>query len=140
VNGFFLPIFFTYTGLRTDVASLDAGVGWAVTGLVLLAAVAGKLLGCGLAARATGFSARESVLVGILMNTRGLMELVVANLGYALGVIPKSLFCTLVLLAVVTTVMTTSDKSVTRASVEEASQPSSLASSCAASPSGRRGG
>jgi K+:H+ antiporter len=107
VTAFFLPVFFTYTGLRTDVTTLARGVGWGVVGLVLAAAVAGKLLGCGLTAWATGFSRREAALVGVLMNTRGLMELVVANIGYSLGVIPKSLFCTLVLVAVVTTVMTT---------------------------------
>jgi Kef-type K+ transport system membrane component KefB len=107
VTGFFLPIFFTYTGLRTEVTTLADGTGWLICLVVVAAAVAGKLLGCGLAARATGFPAREAFLVGILMNTRGLMELVVANLGFALGVIPKSLFCTLVILTVVTTVMTT---------------------------------
>src|SRR5215470_20434777 len=63
--------------------------------------------GCGLAARAAGFPAREAALVGAMMNTRGLMELIVINVGYELRVIPPSVYCMLVLMAVITTVMTT---------------------------------
>jgi Kef-type K+ transport system membrane component KefB len=107
VTAFFLPIFFTYTGLRTQVQSLDSPGLWLMCALVLAAALAGKFIGCTLAARLTGFPWRESLCVGTLMNTRGLMELIVINVGYDLGVIPKSVYCMLVLMAVITTVMTT---------------------------------
>jgi Kef-type K+ transport system membrane component KefB len=108
VTAFFLPIFFAYTGLRTDVGSL--GMSWELWGLCLLvsaAAILGKFGGCGAAARLGGFSAREATCVGLLMNTRGLMELIVINLGRDLDVIPESVFCMLVLMAILTTVMTT---------------------------------
>jgi Kef-type K+ transport system membrane component KefB len=107
VTAFFLPIFFTYTGLRTNVGTLTTPYLWGLSGLVLAAAAFGKLAGCGVAARLTGFSGREAGLVGVLMNTRGLMELVVINLGKDLGVVPDPLFCMLVLMALLTTVMTT---------------------------------
>jgi Kef-type K+ transport system membrane component KefB len=103
VTTFFLPIYFTYTGLRTDVGSL--GGLWWVAAVVLLAAVAGKFGGCAVAARLTGFKWKEAGVLGALMNTRGLMELIVINIGYDLGVIPKSLYCALVLMAVATTMM-----------------------------------
>jgi Kef-type K+ transport system membrane component KefB len=104
---FFLPIFFTYTGLRTDVQTVSTPELWLMCGLVLAAAVVGKFGGCGLAAWASGFTPRESACIGIMMNTRALMELIVINVGYQLGVIPKSVFCMLVLMALITTVMTT---------------------------------
>ena len=107
VTVFFLPIFFTYTGLRTDVQTVATPELWLMCGLVLAAAIVGKLAGCGLAAWSSGFTPRESACIGIMMNTRGLMELIVINVGYQLGVIPKSVFCMLVLMALVTTVMTT---------------------------------
>ena len=107
VTAFFLPIFFTYTGLRTEVASVGGGPMWLICGAVVFAAVFGKVVGAGVAARLTGFTAREAGIVGLMMNTRALMELIVINVGYDLGVIPKSLFCMLVLMAVLTTIMTT---------------------------------
>jgi Kef-type K+ transport system membrane component KefB len=107
VTGFFVPVFFTYTGLRTDVSSLHGATPWLVGGAVIVAAVVGKLVGCGLAARATGFSWREAAIVGSMMNARGLMALVAINLGYELGVVPRSLFCVLVLMALATTAITT---------------------------------
>lgn len=107
VTAFFLPIFFTYTGLRTEIGSLDSLTLWLICGVVVVLAVVGKIVGCGVAAWLTGFSARESTIVGVLMNTRGLMELIIINVGYDLGVIPKSLFCMFVIVAVLTTVMTT---------------------------------
>jgi Kef-type K+ transport system membrane component KefB len=107
VTAFFLPIFFTYTGLRTDVRSVGSVEMWLLAGLILAAAIVGKFAGCGLAARAAGFATREAALVGAMMNTRGLMELVVINVGYELRVIPRSVYCMLVLMALVTTVMTT---------------------------------
>lgn len=107
VTAFFLPVFFTYTGLRTNVGSLDTAGLWLLCGLVLAASVFGKWVGCGLAARWGGFSPREASLVGVLMNTRGLMELIVINVGRNLGVVPEPVYCMLVLMAVATTLMTT---------------------------------
>jgi len=107
VTGFFLPLFFAYTGLRTDVGTLQTWQLWLLAGLVSAVAVLGKLGGCGLAARLSGLSWREAGCVGVMMNTRGLMALVVANVGKDLGVIPDSVYCMLVLMALLTTVMTT---------------------------------
>jgi Kef-type K+ transport system membrane component KefB len=106
VNGFLLPIFFTSTGLRTQVGSLGSWpmLGWLI--VVLAAAVVGKLAGCGAAARWSGLTMSESACVGAMMNTRGLMALIVVNLGYELRVIPPSMFCMLVLVALGTTMMT----------------------------------
>jgi Kef-type K+ transport system membrane component KefB len=107
VTAFFLPIFFTYTGLRTDTGTLENATLWLLCGLVLAAAIVGKLGGCGIAARFSGFNAREAACVGVMMNTRALMELVVVNTGYDMGVLTRSSFCMLVIMAVVTTIMTT---------------------------------
>lgn len=104
-NAFFLPIFFTYTGLRTDIGALNSLNHWLICAAVLVAAIVGKLGGCGVAARMVGFTWKEAGIVGAFMNTRGLMELIVINVGYDLGVIPKSLFGMLVIMAVVTTCM-----------------------------------
>jgi Kef-type K+ transport system membrane component KefB len=104
---FFLPIFFTYTGLRTDIGSMTGWTLWGFCGLVLAAAVIGKFGGCTLAARASGMAWRESSIIGVMMNTRALMELIVINIGYDLGIIPKEVFFMLVFMAVVTTYMTT---------------------------------
>ena len=104
---FFLPIFFTYTGLRTDIGSMT-GLGlWVFCAMVLAAAVLGKFGGCTLAARFSGMPWRESAIIGVMMNTRALMELIVINIGYDLGIIPKEVFFMLVFMAVVTTYMTT---------------------------------
>jgi Kef-type K+ transport system membrane component KefB len=107
VTAFFLPIFFTYTGLRTNVGTLASAELWLLCGLVLAAAVVGKFGGCGLAAWVSGFSFRESACIGAMMNTRALMGLIVINVGYELQVIPPSVFCMLVLMALATTVITT---------------------------------
>ncbi|MCY2990684.1 MAG: cation:proton antiporter [Planctomycetota bacterium] len=107
VTAFFLPIFFTYTGLRTDIGSLKSTQLWLLCGLVLAAAVVGKFGGCSLAAWGSGFSKREAACIGTMMNTRALMELIVINVGYQLQVIPPSVFCMLVIMALVTTAMTT---------------------------------
>jgi len=105
---FFLPIFFTYTGLRTDIGSMSGGLLWAVAGLIILVAIIGKLGGCAVAARVVGrLSWRDSLTIGILMNTRGLMELIVINLGYELHVFPRTVYFMLVLMTLVTTYMTT---------------------------------
>jgi Kef-type K+ transport system membrane component KefB len=106
VTALFLPIFFTYTGLRTDIGTLDGGMMWVFAGLVSLLAIIGKFGGCTLAAKIGGFSNRESASIGVMMNTRALMELIVINVGYELGVIPRSVFCMLVIMALLTTVMT----------------------------------
>ncbi len=106
VYSFFLPIFFTYTGLRTDVGVLDSARLWLICALVLLAAVAGKMGGCGLAARASGLGWREAGCVAVMMNTRALMGLIAINVGYELGVIPESVFSMLVIMALITTFMT----------------------------------
>ena len=98
---------FTYTGLRTNVGFLETWQLWGVCLLVLVAAIVGKLGGCGLAARLTGSSWREAGCIGALMNTRGLMELIVINVGKNLKVIPDSVYTMLVLMAIVTTMMTT---------------------------------
>jgi Kef-type K+ transport system membrane component KefB len=107
VTAFFLPIFFAYTGLRTDVGSLGSGELWLWCGLVSAAAIVGKFGGCTLAARLSGFSNREAGCIGAMMNTRALMALIVINLGKDLGVVPDSAFCMLILMALLTTVMTT---------------------------------
>jgi Kef-type K+ transport system membrane component KefB len=107
VTVFFLPIFFTYTGLRTDMGAMSGGQMWLFCGLVLAAAVIGKYGGCTLAARANGVAPREASIIGVMMNTRALMELIAVNLGYDLGIIPKSVFFMLVFMAVTTTYMTT---------------------------------
>ena len=106
VTAFFLPVFFACTGLRTDIGTLNT---WTMAGLavaVTAAAVVGKVGGCGLAAWCAGRGWRESACVGVLMNTRGLMELVVVNVGRDLGVIPDTVYCMLVLMALATTLMT----------------------------------
>ena len=103
---FFVPIFFMYTGLRTDIGSMSSPLLWQVCALVLLVAIIAKGGGCALAGRWSGLSWRESASIGVFMNTRGLMELIVLNVGYDLGVIPRSMFFMLTLMAVVTTYMT----------------------------------
>ena len=107
VTAFFLPIFFASTGLRTRIGTLDSLTPALVAVVVLFAAVAGKWGGCLIAARASGFSWREANIIGVLMNTRALMELIVINVGMELGVLPDSMFTMLVIMAVTTTIMTT---------------------------------
>jgi Kef-type K+ transport system membrane component KefB len=106
VTVFFLPIFFTYTGLRTRVDALNEPYLWLICAGVIGVACLGKFGGCSLAARLAGFSTHESLCVGAMMNTRALMELIVINIGKDLGVIPDSLFCMLVLMALFTTITT----------------------------------
>jgi Kef-type K+ transport system membrane component KefB len=102
-----LPIFFAYTGLRTQIGLLDHASLWFYTGLIILAATAGKFGGATIAARASGLSWREASAIGILMNTRGLMELVILNIGRDLGVITDAVFAMMVIMAIVTTALTT---------------------------------
>jgi Kef-type K+ transport system membrane component KefB len=103
---FLLPLFFAYSGLRTQIGLLDTPGAWALCGLFTLLAVLGKFGGATAAARITGQSWKDSISIGVLMNTRGLMELVVLNIGLDLGVISPTVFTMMVLMALVTTVMT----------------------------------
>ena len=100
-----LPLFFTYSGLNTKIGLLNSGFLWLMCGAVLLAAFIGKGVACWLAARATGISNREALGIGTLMNARGLMELIIINIGLQRGVISEGLFATLVIMAVVSTLM-----------------------------------
>ncbi len=102
-----LPIFFAFTGLRTSIGLIQGAEMWSYFGCVLLIACAGKFGGSALAARATGLGWREAGAVGILMNTRGLMELVILGIGLDLGAISPALFAILVMMALATTAMTT---------------------------------
>ena len=100
-----LPLFFAFTGLKTNVGLLDRPELWILTGVLIAVAVVGKLLGAMLAARFTGFPWRSSAVIGTLMNTRGLTELIVLNLALEKGVISEALFAMLVIMALVTTFM-----------------------------------
>ena len=101
-----LPLFFVFTGLRTRIGLLTNEHLWWTCALVVVVAVAGKSLAAAIAARITGHNWKESLSIGALMNTRGLMELVVLNIGYDLGVISAELFAILVIMALVSTFMT----------------------------------
>jgi Kef-type K+ transport system membrane component KefB len=100
-----LPLFFTYSGLNTKIGLLNTGFLWLMCGAVLVAAIVGKGVACYLAARATGIPNREALGIGTLMNARGLMELIIINIGLQRGIISEGLFATLVIMAVVTTLM-----------------------------------
>jgi len=100
-----LPLFFTYSGLNTKIGLINTGTLWLVCAAVLAAAILGKGVACWLAARATGLSHREALGIGTLMNARGLMELIIINIGLQKGVISEGLFATLVIMAVITTLM-----------------------------------
>lgn len=103
--GLFLPMFFVYSGLNTRITLLDSWELWAVAGLVTAVSVLCKGVGCTLVARATGEGWRRSALVGVLMNARGLMELILLNIGLERGLITPTFFTVMVLMAVVTTGM-----------------------------------
>jgi len=100
-----LPLFFTYSGLNTRIGLINTPTLWMVCGAVLVAAILGKGVACYLAARATGIPNREALGIGTLMNARGLMELIIINIGKDKGVITEGLFATLVIMAVITTLM-----------------------------------
>jgi Kef-type K+ transport system membrane component KefB len=100
-----LPMFFVSSGLNTRIGLLDSAALWGVALLILLAACLGKGLACGVAARLNGEPTRESFAIGALMNSRGLMELIILNIGLERGVITPILFTAMVLMAVVTTLM-----------------------------------
>src|SRR5919106_375106 len=100
-----LPLFFAFTGLRTNIGLLDRPELWIMTGVLLVTALLGKLFGATLAARISGLDWRSSAVIGVLMNTRGLTELIVLNLALEKGVISEALFAMLVIMALVTTFM-----------------------------------
>lgn len=100
-----LPLFFTYSGLNTQIGLLNSWYLWGMCLLVLTAAILGKGVACYLAARATGLSNRDSLGIGTLMNSRGLMELIIINIGLQRGIISEGLFATLVIMAIITTLM-----------------------------------
>lgn len=101
-----LPLFFVFTGLRTQIGLLNDPYLWYITGLIIAAAVTGKFIGSAVAARFVKQSWRDSLIIGSLMNTRGLMELVVLNIGYDIGVLSPEIFAMMVIMALVTTCMT----------------------------------
>lgn len=101
-----LPLFFVFTGLRTQIGLLNDWHLWKVCGAIVAVAVIGKFAGGALAARYVGQNWKTSLSIGALMNTRGLMELVVLNIGYDLGVLSPSIFAMMVIMALVTTFMT----------------------------------
>jgi len=100
-----LPIFFALSGLRTQVGLVSGGEEWLILVAVVVLACAGKMGGTILAGRLSGMSFRDSAPVGVLMNTRGLMELIVLNVGLDLGILTPTLFTIFVLMALVTTAM-----------------------------------
>ena len=102
-----LPAFFAFTGMRTQIGLMSGWYEWAICGLIIMVAVAGKFGGTLVAARATGLNWRDAAGLGVLMNTRGLMELIVLNIGLDLGVISPTLFTMRVVMALVTTLATT---------------------------------
>ena len=107
VNTLFLPVFFAFTGLRTDIGTLDTGREWLICALVCALAFASKFGGAYLGARLAGEPNRSALTVGVCMNTRALMELVAINIGYDLGVLPRSMFTKLVIMAIVSTFIAT---------------------------------
>ncbi len=106
VRVLFLPAFFAFTGMQTQIGLLGGVNDWLVCLLIIVVATAGKFGGTVVAARFTGLHWRDGAALGILMNTRGLVELIVLNIGLDLGVISPRLFTMLVIMAVVTTLMT----------------------------------
>jgi Kef-type K+ transport system membrane component KefB len=101
-----LPLFFAFTGLRTQIGLVAGWESWAICGGLIVMAIAGKLGGGMMAARWTGMSWGDSFSLGTLLNARGLVELIVLNLGYDLGILPPQIFAMLVLMTLVTTFMT----------------------------------
>jgi Kef-type K+ transport system membrane component KefB len=102
----FLPVFFAFTGLHTRIGLVSGLEGWLWCGVIVLVASIGKFGGCYVGARATGFVTRDAAALGVLMNTRGLMELIVLSVGLELGVVTPTLYAMLVIMALVTTLAT----------------------------------
>jgi Kef-type K+ transport system membrane component KefB len=107
VTVFFLPIFFTYTGLRTSIGGLEGVADWSWCLAIVAVACSSKWLAAYVAARRSGFAHPEAAMMGFMMNTRALMELIVINVGFDLGVISQKIFTMLVIMAIASTVITT---------------------------------
>jgi len=101
-----LPLFFVFTGLRTQITLLNDLGSWLTCLAIIIVAVFGKLVGSMLMARWTRMSWHDSFAIGVLMNTRGLIELVVLNIGYDLGILSGRIFAMMVIMALATTFMT----------------------------------
>ncbi|OCB77371.1 cation:proton antiporter [Flavobacterium crassostreae] len=101
-----LPLFFVFTGLKTEVGLINDAYLWKVTGAIIMVAVIGKFIGSALAAKFVGQNWKDSLTIGALMNTRGLMELIVLNIGLELKVLTPEVFTMMVIMALVTTFMT----------------------------------
>jgi len=122
-----LPLFFAFSGLRTQLGLLSSATAWLDCALLILVAVAGKWGGSTLAARATGQRWKDAMAIGVLMNTRGLIGLVVLNIGLDLGVISHTVFTMMVLMALVTTVMTSPLLAMLQRREEQLTAPESVA-------------
>ncbi len=105
-SGFLLPLFFVFSGLNTQISLVNTPRLWAIAGVIVVAAIAGKGLACMFAARGSGETWRAAATIGTLMNARGLMELIILNIGLQQGIITPSLFTIMVMMAVLTTLMT----------------------------------
>lgn len=101
-----LPAFFAFTGMRTHIGLVSGMEQWLICGLIVLVATAGKVGATLLSAHLAGLGWRDAAALGLLMNTRGLMELIVLNIGLDLDVISPPLFAMMVLMAVATTMAT----------------------------------
>jgi Kef-type K+ transport system membrane component KefB len=101
-----LPVFFATMGMRTEIGLLHGLVPWAVCAAIFVVASVGKVGGAAVAARLTGFPWREALGLGVLMNTRGLMQLIVLSVGLDLGVLSPTLYAMFVLMAIATTLLT----------------------------------
>jgi Kef-type K+ transport system membrane component KefB len=122
-----LPLFFAFSGLRTQLGLLSSAGAWLHCALLILVAVAGKWGGSTLAARATGQRWKDAMAIGVLMNTRGLIGLVVLNIGLDLGVISNTVFTMMVIMALVTTVMTSPLLAVLQKREEKLTAPEAVA-------------
>ncbi|KAI7901629.1 Sodium/hydrogen exchanger family-domain-containing protein [Cokeromyces recurvatus] len=107
VNIIFLPLYFTLSGLKTQIGLLNTGVVWGYVILVIVLACFGKIIGCAIAAKLTGLDTRESFTIGFLMSCKGLVELIVLNIGHDAGVLNDQVFVIMVVMALITTFMTT---------------------------------
>ena len=102
---FFLPVFFTYTGLHTNLLGLTTGTDWLWLGIFCAVSIIAKIIPVAIVSRLAGYNAPAALLLGVLMNTRALMELIVLNIGLETGFLPPKIFTMLVIMAVVTTLM-----------------------------------
>lgn len=104
-TSFLLPIFFVFSGLNTQIGLVNTPALWGITILILAVAILGKGIACMLSAKVAGENWRESATIGTLMNARGLMELIILNIGLEQGIITPTLFTIMVIMAIVTTLM-----------------------------------